>query len=281
MLSTRYSEIVNVDSLKPIDRKLYMAHFDKEIQYFETKSDIDKLSDLVSEWRISVGIREQPSEEEHLLNMNFIKENFGHFTIKHLKLAIQLSLTDKLKVKVDMFGINFAPLYIGKILNAYVNYVDERMKKLLQEQEDEFKKTRLLSSERGYEQKVTDKKIVIAKYIKEILHSDKYVIDFTDNCWKFLKRNNLVHTKNVDFTEAQKYAKRCVEMASIGLMGTILNAMNPISREKEQANMEKMYGRYYAMKEYFSKIENIDEWMAGFTDEQFVPKVIEQPKLEK
>jgi hypothetical protein len=33
-----------------------------------------------------------------------------------------------------------------------------------------------------------------------------------------------------------------------------------------------MYGKYFVMQQYFGKVDNIDEWLKQFTDEQFIPK---------
>jgi hypothetical protein len=32
----------------------------------------------------------------------------------------------------------------------------------------------------------------------------------------------------------------------------------------------EMYGRFYILKQFFSKIKNIEDWIKGFQDEQFL-----------
>ena len=71
------------------------------------------------------------SEEELKINVQFIKNSYGKLTAKEIELAIDLSLQGYLGVDAQPYG-NFSPLYISKILNAFVDKHNEQINALLQ-----------------------------------------------------------------------------------------------------------------------------------------------------
>ena len=104
---------------------------DKTIEYYKTKEDYTRLIQVVTKWRIMLGLSKDMSEEELKINVQFIKNSYGKLTTKEIELAMDLSLQGRLGVDPQPYG-NFSPLYISKILNAFVEKHDEQINALLQ-----------------------------------------------------------------------------------------------------------------------------------------------------
>ena len=93
----------------------------ERIKDFKNNNQLKPLIDLVGKWRYYIGIREDLSQEEMFMNINFIRENFNELNLIDINQAINLSLKGDLNVDVEHYQ-NFTPLYISKILKAYKEY---------------------------------------------------------------------------------------------------------------------------------------------------------------
>lgn len=69
---------------------------------------------------MKIGLRANnwPLEEEKLLLIQHIVENYGNRTAGEIKLAFDMAMTGKLAVDVNHFE-NFSCLYFSSIMNAY------------------------------------------------------------------------------------------------------------------------------------------------------------------
>jgi hypothetical protein len=65
---------------------------DKTIEHYKTKEDYTRLIQVVTKWRIMLGLSKDMSEEELKINVQFIKNSYGKLTAKEIELAIDLSL---------------------------------------------------------------------------------------------------------------------------------------------------------------------------------------------
>src|SRR6056300_1584257 len=101
-----------------IEKRFLSSLNDKTIEHYKTKEDYTRLIQIVTKWRIMLGLSKDMSEEELKINVQFIKNSYGKLTAKEIELAIDLSLQGHLGVDPQPYG-NFSPLYISKILNAF------------------------------------------------------------------------------------------------------------------------------------------------------------------
>ena len=62
------------------------------IKDFKNNNQLKPLIDLVGKWRYYIGIREDLSQEEMFMNINFIRENFNELNLIDINQAINLSL---------------------------------------------------------------------------------------------------------------------------------------------------------------------------------------------
>jgi hypothetical protein len=89
-----------------------------KIRDLNDNKKIAPLIDSVGRWRFYLGLKEEPSKEEIIINVNFIREHFASLSVSDIDRAIQMSVAGKLDVDNECYG-KFSPLYISKILNAY------------------------------------------------------------------------------------------------------------------------------------------------------------------
>ena len=89
-----------------------------KIRELNDNKKIAPLIDSVGRWRFYLGIKEEPSKEEIIINVNFIRDHFASLAVSDIDRAIQMSVAGKLDVDNECYG-KFSPLYISKILNAY------------------------------------------------------------------------------------------------------------------------------------------------------------------
>ena len=59
---------------------------------------------------------------------------------------------------------------------------------------------------------------------------------------------------------------------TLNIFARVLEKMTTEERQKEYDTLDEMYGKYFVMQQFFTKVDNIDEWLKQFTDEQFIPK---------
>ncbi len=253
------------------EKELYLAQYEKKIAHFQTNDEVNNLLKVVTTWRIYLGIREEASKEENVLNVNFIRENYKNFTLADIELAYKYALTGKLEVDAEAYG-KFSPLYISKILNAYGFYCEKMMTEILKRKREHESRMRQLPVHESYEERVDNRKKSIVWYYHQLRSSYKYVGDYGSVVWTFLTRNNILNAQNIDFEIAKEEAKKMRMAHTLNVFARVLEKMTTEERQKEYDTLDEMYGKYFVMQQYFGKVDNIDEWIKQFTDEQFIPK---------
>ena len=254
-----------------IEKELYLAQYEKKIAHFQTNDEVNNLLKVVTTWRIYLGIREEASKEENVLNVNFIRENYKNFTLADIELAYKYALTGKLEVDAEAYG-KFSPLYISKILNAYGFYCEKMMTEILKRKREHESRMRQLPVQESYDERVDNRKKSIVWYYHQLRSSYKYVGDYGSVVWTFLTRNNIVNATNIDFEIAKEEAKKMRIAHTLNIFARVLEKMTTEERQKEYDTLDEMYGKYFVMQQFFTKVDNIDEWLKQFTDEQFIPK---------
>lgn len=254
-----------------IEKELYLAQYEKKIAHFQTNDEVNNLLKVVTTWRIYLGIREEASKEENVLNVNFIRENYKNFTLADIELAYKYALTGKLEVDAEAYG-KFSPLYISKILNAYGFYCEKMMTEILKRKREHESRMRQLPVHESYDERVENRKKSIVWYYHQLRSSYKYVGDYGSVVWTFLTRNNIVNATNIDFEIAKEEAKKMRIAHTLNIFARVLEKMTTEERQKEYDTLDEMYGKYFVMQQFFTKVDNIDEWLKQFTDEQFIPK---------
>lgn len=251
------------------EKDIYIAQYDKKIGHFQSNNEVNELLKVITTWRLHLGIREDASKEENILNVNFIRENYKQFTIKDIELAYKYAMVGKLNVDAEAYG-KFSPLYIAKVLNAYGHYCGDVMTEVLKRKRQMESKTPP-PAELTYKEKVENRKKSIVWYYHQTRNSYKYIGDYGGVVWAFLTRNNILTIDNIDFDTAREEAKQMRINHSMNVFAKVLEKMTSEDRQKEYDKLDEMYGKFFVMQQFFNTIPNIEEWLSNFTDEQIIP----------
>jgi hypothetical protein len=82
--------------------------------------ELTPLINVVAKWRMYVGLPKTDVSEELSLVAQFLYKEYGYLTVNEIELAYTLSVTNRLR-EAEFFGY-FSPLYVGKVLDAYLYY---------------------------------------------------------------------------------------------------------------------------------------------------------------
>lgn len=181
-----HPRIANYDFTKPKDKKAVTA--------------------LLTEWMVMIGSSEKISMEENLINIKFLISQYHQMTIEEVKQAILWSITNKLDVDPNPFG-KFSPLYMAKILNAYLDKRDGVINKLtwLKQKQIWDLEWQEKNKPLPYEEQLKNQRAFLIKHMVDMKANRK-----SDSAgslvWKFLKRNQSVSQNMID-EDARQYAK--------------------------------------------------------------------------
>ena len=252
------------------EKEIYIAQYEKKIGHFQSNNEVNDLLKVVTTWRLHLGIREEASKEENVLNVNFIRENYKNFTLKDVELAYKFALVGKLNVDAEAYG-KFSPLYIAKILNAYAVYCSDVMTEVLKRKRQMDAKTPP-PKELTYDEKIENRKKSIVWYYHQTRNSYKYIGDYGGVVWALLTRNKILTIDNIDFDTARELAKEMRLNHCNNVFSKVLEKMTSEDRQKEYDKLDEMYGKFFVMQQFFRSVDNIEEWLSNFTDEQIIPK---------
>jgi hypothetical protein len=244
---------------------------DKTIEYYKTKEDYTRLIQVVTKWRIMLGLSKDMSEEELKINVQFIKNSYGKLTTKEIELAMDLSLQGRLGVDPQPYG-NFSPLYISKILNAFVEKHDEQINALLQrKRQSEIEMKRNEVDKRTPLEKAESLKRFITDWGKSVRDNDRYYGDFNHSVWNFLNNGGFIEPDDEMLNAAKIFAdNEHRQMEEIEKKNVFMNAMRGFQKEQEVKKRKEMYGRFYVMRAFFRSLSDVDEFMNQFDINTFL-----------
>ena len=253
----------------PEQREIVLAGDDKKLDAFTSKEDKVNLIKSITSWRLHLGIKEKMSEEELIINMNFLKDSYPKLTLEDIRLAIKYSLNGTLNVNPETFG-SFSPLYISKIINSYLNHKREELNHI-QSRKNYYDFINQKEPELTYEEKVWERRKTIKWFITRIKQEDKYVGDFGHHVWNLLNEKGFIKPDVIDMEEAEKQAEILKNQNIYSTFAKAMASMNPIEKEEEANRLKELYGRFYIMKQFFAKVTDIDVWIGQFSDEDIIP----------
>lgn len=250
------------------EKEIYVAKHGKELQYFKNE-DMNALYKTMVQWIYTLGLTNKIAENDIIALTTTTKDLFPNITIKEISLAIKLSLQNKLGVDIECYG-NFSPLYISKILNAYIDYSKETMQNISWRKKSYESMLPPPKDERTYEQKVESTKKVILFYADWVKTKDTYVGDYNNVIWEFLKRLGLLDPNKVNLEEAEQWADDRIKLESITTQAKVFSKLSHEKKEIEFKKFRKLYGRYFVMKKIFREIENVQDWLNNIDNKQIL-----------
>ena len=245
--------------------KIYEAYRGlKKIRDFTSNDELKPLIDLVGKWRYYIGIKEELSQEELFVNINFIREHFNELNLVDINQAIDLSIKGDLEIEAEHYQ-NFTPLYISKILNAYKVYRG----KVIYAIRD---KVNLI--ENTPKEPTLDEKVEITKSSLEAMYcnkEDKRFYDYGGVTYDFIKRNKLLVFSKSLVEEAMEYGKKegvkglRKSMYDDAIQGSNKNYTN--AKQKKESEIRN-YARTYVVKKWLNSFEEkqFDKFLKTITD---------------
>lgn len=251
----------------------------KKIRDFD-ENDTKDLIDVISKWRYYTGCTKDVTAQDFVVIAMFIGRNWDSLTLDEINLIIDLSMMGKLDVDVNTYG-NFSPLYVSRIIQAYLDYKNDTIKAVLQRKNEHEQKVLVEQSTKPIPEESMDNMIYIlkAEYAKFNQHS--VVNDPFNIVYNFLKRTNRLRIDKELTNQALEYANRMAKTAlieqTIAESGQIREISAVMSddeyrlTDKQKDNKDKLvkkYARNYCVQKYFGTI-NIDDIVKSITIKEF------------
>ena len=236
--------------------KIYEAYRGlKKIRDFKSNDDLKPLIDLVGKWRYYIGIKEELSQEELFMNLNFIRENFSELNLVDINQAIDLSIKGDLDVEVEHYQ-SFTPLYISRILKSYKEYRN----KVIFAIREKVNKIESIPKELTLNEKVDITKTSLKSMYSN--REDKRFYDYGGVTYDFIKRNNLLVFSKALVEEAMNFGKK--------------NSIKEIRKSTYADVIQKSNKNYNNAKEKRESIIRnsarnyvVQKWLNSFTEETF------------
>jgi hypothetical protein len=236
--------------------KIYEAYRGlKKIRDFKSNDDLKPLIDLVGKWRYYIGIKEELSQEELFMNLNFIRENFSELNLVDINQAIDLSIKGDLDVEVEHYQ-SFTPLYISRILKSYKEYRN----KVIFAIREKVNKIESVPKELTLNEKVDITKTSLKSMYSN--REDKRFYDYGGVTYDFIKRNNLLVFSKSLVEEAMNFGKK--------------NSIKEIRKSTYADVIQKSNKNYNNAKEKRESIIRnsarnyvVQKWLNSFTEETF------------
>jgi len=198
--------------------------------------------------------------KELILLAQFVSTNYKSIKLEELNLAIELSLTDKLDCDIRTFNV-FSPMYISRILNAYILYRRNIIKEISErKQKDDLKeidKKELTPKEK------MEAMIDLIKYLYEDYKKNGVVNDYFNTTYNYLRRTNRIKPTKENIDDAIKNAK--IE-TNKHINSYFAHALKEDKPNKDY--LEKRFARNYCVKLYFDEID-LDKLISSISIKEF------------
>ena len=238
-----------------------------------SREDISALIDVMGKWRVLLGATSESSEEELIVIVQFVYDNFKRLTVEDIILAMNWSISGKIDIGFVSQKM-LSSFYVSKALNAYMNYKRQVVTEIIEEKQRYIRALELQEDERNKptpEQKAQ----IFKEHIVAIYESHKKNIawfDFGDFVYEWLKSTNQINRDPAIIQLAIKYGedKYLQDKRNQSLKNSLQEALSNInSGNKEQ--QKKKYARQYVIMQYFDTY-SLAEIVSRIKPEQFVEK---------
>lgn len=216
----------------------------------------EKLIDIVSKWRMYIGMPKNDVTEELIIVAQYINENYPNITIAEIDLAINLSIRQKLKD--SEFHGYFSPMYVAKVLDSYLHYRRTTLSDAMRRRDRYVHEQLEKANKPSPEQQSKDFKDIIKGLYNEWKETGEIGDPFT-LAYNYLRRTNLLKVSKAEVEAAQKYAKD--KTTKIKQEGKIRFELN---YEREEIKL----ARNWCVQNFFKNV-NIDILLNNIKPEHF------------
>jgi len=236
--------------------KIYQAYYSlKRIKQFKSNDELKPLIDLIGKWRFYIGVKEELTQEELFMNINFIKDNFSELNLMDIDQAINLSIKGDLDVDVEHYQ-SFTPLYISRILKAYKIYKGEVMTTIRETINKNDNKPKELSD--------VDR-VALTRASLSVLYesrNNENFYDYGNVTYDFIKKNNLFPITKELVEKAMKFGKEKTRDNTRN--SAITDALHNTEKYVKEAKAKKDYNIRQNARNYV-----VREWLNTFDQKSF------------
>ena len=225
------------------NEELQIAQSVEQSELISNLNDLTPLLQVISKWRVYVGVPKGDVAEELAIITEFIYKNFGHLTIKELELAINLSVLRKLD-DVDFFG-SFSVMYVGKVLESYLYYRKRTMADAIRRMEKDRYEELEKKSRPTPEQESELTKEIISDFYKQYKEEGQ-ITDILNICWFFFRKHKWLNPTRKDYDDAMDWANKQYDKLNKGFFSRV---------EDNKEQKIKILARNYCVQNYFSTID--------------------------
>jgi hypothetical protein len=230
------------------------------------KYDIDNLIGVLGKWRWMSGVNDTNQDEDEIakeliLIAKFVNKNYSELRIDEISLAIDMSLTNKLDVDVRTFNI-FSPMYVSRILNAYVEY-RKKTYEIIMDRKRSLDSKRMVEKKPSPEENMEAIKELII-YFWEQYQKENIVKDYFNTLYRYFRRTNQIILTKEEIENAQKYARQKASQELNDIMG--IN----FGEKKSRESIEKGLARNYCVQLLFDKSENVEKVLEKVSLNHFI-----------
>jgi hypothetical protein len=248
---------LEIPSLNKAQVKIYDIFTNQPpIREISSNDELAPLIDVIGKWRFYLGIKEEPSKQEMIINTNFVRENFGALRIGDIHEAINLSVAGKLDCDNEAYN-NFSPLYIGRILNAYNEYRNQIIGQVKRQitLEQSKKATQISAEEKNQLWRTS----FLSAW--NVVKQGGFFEDYGHSWYDYLKKNKLV-TNTPELTQnALDYAKKRIleEKPNAKSLRDFINEVHTARVDEEE--LKKRYARFFVVNFWLQNIEKGEEYV--------------------
>jgi hypothetical protein len=230
------------------------TYSEKKLGQFD-KSDMTILVELMAQWKVHIGITAETFDNELVFICQFLYDNFKHFTISDIRLAMNWAISGKLDLSY-VSSKTLSSLYVSKALNLYEDE-KRRIVNLISQQKDSYNRQKDLNSK--LEISPLDKANQFKEHIVSVYQKykeDSLLIDIGDLIYNWIRANKIINISNSDVEEAIKYAhnRYIDEVSNKSIRTPFKTPIDEVSKELRK----KKFAREYILMKFFDKVDIIN-----------------------
>ena len=243
------------------------------VSAFAGKKRISELSgkeslaivDVVGLWMANLGVINSITDTEIGIIANFIRDNYNFLTIQEIKLAMNLSMTAKLNCDSELYNKSFSAKYVGKILNAYIEYRNSELSDFRNRVEVERQK---MADVPPSPKEKMDIAIDFLKNCYKAFSEDNTDTDGFHIVYEFLKKTKRLRGGKEKVDAALKYgekaAKEFMNTQYKDGMGNIVKGYNQVDKD----HLKTRFAKSYIVADFF-KNNKFEDFIASITIKEF------------
>lgn len=246
-----------------IDYAVARTYNEKKLGSYK-REDLTLIVELMAQWKVHLGVVGDSFDNELIFITQFLYDNFKHFTISDIRLAMSWAISGK----IDMQFISAKTLsshYVSKALNLYEEEKRRIVNQIAQSKESHIREkelnTRLETT--PIEKANTFKDHILAVY--QTYKSRGWLVDIGDLIYEWIRKNNIMAISKVDVDNAIKYShEKYIEERANTSKTQFKTALD----EKSVEFRKKKLAREYILMKYFDIVDEIGI-VKSITENQF------------